>query len=123
MDIYSLEFGLNQSTLSMKNQQSYEDHQTTEEKDWLPTIELPKFLQSCDSPSHDTEGKSNNINESKTKNNVIVNPSLTSFHDEWIKMLPTASTNMIPQGCNLHGVDLDDQQSLIRCLKFNLGDR
>ncbi len=44
----------------------------------------------------------------------------STFHDEWIRMLPPSSKRLIPNGCNLYGIDLEDEGSWIQCFTFDL---
>ena len=95
------------------------------EEGWYPNIELPYFL-TCDEDEDDDDDNSDNMssnigkeNEENTTNTADTSTD-SSFHNEWIGMLPPMSTKLIPKGCNLHGIDLDDEDSSIRFLKMDL---
>ena len=113
---------------SKYNQDNEEEE---EEEDWLPTMELPLFLTCSEDEKEEQNTKANDHDDDisndekeieKNKENKQQNPNTksTSFHNDWTGMLPTSSKKLIPIGCNLHGIDLDDEDSLIRCLNLKL---
>ena len=82
---------------------------------WLPKTKLPSFLTCNDECDHDAKNSPSHINVNVEKENhnpeVATEGSSTtsSFHDDWIQLLPESSRLSIPKGCNLYGVDLDDE--------------
>ena len=72
------------------------------------------------------EGDKENIQHSKEQQQQqqadTSTSQSTSFHDEWVAALPPESKKLIPPGCNLYGIDLNDKDSLIRCLTLKVRD-
>jgi hypothetical protein len=131
LDIYHTEFRCYDAYNHIKNHNYGNNNNGNEdEQDFLSTmdLELPSFLtrEGEDDGDDEYEGEykhnqdeeGDNYKSSTTKADKS-SPS-SSFHDEWVGMLPATCRRVIPKGCNLHGIDLDDEDSLIRCLTLNL---
>ncbi len=87
-------------------------------KQWPPKVPIPPFMEnSLDEDSYDTSKSTTSA--TNKENDASWKPNTPLFHDEWVGLLPESTRNCIPKGCNLYGVDLDDENSLIRCLKFH----
>ena len=55
---------------------------------------------------HEDEDANNDVS--------IENKHIVGFHDEWIALLPKSSQRLIPKGCSLNGISLENEESGIR---------
>lgn len=111
LDRFDIEFN------NIHKDKSPNHHSSHGNKSWLPKIEPPSFLAYvCDEEVDDPPFDIDKENHSPTKN--VVKNIITSFHNDWIELLPESSRNMIPKGCNLHGIDVEDEGCLISCGRF-----
>lgn len=120
LDQFCTEFNINYTSSCSDITSTYNEYQ------WLPKTKLPSFLTCNDESGDDSKNSPShtNVNVDKENHNQEVTTkgsSTSSFHDEWIQLLPESTRLSIPKGCNLHGVDLDDEGCLIRCLRFESG--